>query len=128
MLAGGGNRNFHSQQRKVHDYCGQRCITLDRRGADSKTVEKHEGLREAKGAEDHSDQRKKEGIRNSNSHHLGIHHRPGCVLVRISVVFVPGVGRSIFSSIEAMQSGVRTILGTGKLHLQFARNTSLPLT
>ena len=41
------------------------------------TTEKHQGLQEAKGAEDHRDQRKREAIRHSNRHHLGIHHRPG---------------------------------------------------
>ena len=44
------------------------------------TLRKHmsyEGVQEAKGAEDHHDQREQEGIRSSNRHHLEIHHRPG---------------------------------------------------
>ena len=50
------------------------------------------------------------------------------VPVRISATFVPGLGRHVFSSIKAMQSGVITILETGNLHLQFDSGTSLPLT
>ena len=46
----------------------------------------------------------------------------------ISVMFVSGLGRNVFSSIKAMQSGVSTILGKGTPHLQFDRSTSLPLT
>ena len=50
------------------------------------------------------------------------------VPVRISAIFVPELGRSIFCSAKAMQSGISTILETGTLHLQFDSNTSLPLT
>ena len=49
------------------------------------------------------------------------------VPVRISDTFVPGLGRHVFSSIEAMQSGVSIIHETGKPHLQFDSSTSLPL-
>ena len=49
------------------------------------------------------------------------------VPVRISAMFVPELERNIFSYIKAMQSGVITILETNP-HLQFDRNTSLPLT
>ena len=50
------------------------------------------------------------------------------VPVRISAMFVPGLGRNVFLSIKAMQSGVSTTLETGNPHLQFDSNTSLPLT
>ena len=50
------------------------------------------------------------------------------VPVRISASFVPRLGRHVFSSIKAMQSGVSTILETGNPHLQFDSSTSLPLT
>ena len=50
------------------------------------------------------------------------------VPVRISAMFVPGLGCNAFSSIKAMQSGVSTILETGNTHLQFDSCTSLPLT
>ena len=49
------------------------------------------------------------------------------VPVPISAMFVPGLGRNVFS-IKAMQSGVSTILETGNPHLQFDSSTSLPLT
>ena len=48
--------------------------------------------------------------------------------LRISAMFVPGLGRKVFSSIKATQSGVSTILQTGNPHLQFDSSTSLPLT
>ena len=47
---------------------------------------------------------------------------------RISAMFVSGLGRNVFSSIKAMQSGVSTILETRNPHLQFDSSTSLPLT
>ena len=50
------------------------------------------------------------------------------VPVRISVMFVPGLGRNVFSSIKAMQSGVSIILETGNPHLQFDSSISLMLT
>ena len=50
------------------------------------------------------------------------------VPVRISDMFVPGLGRNVFSSIKAMQSGVSTIPATGNAHQQFDSSTSLPLT
>ena len=50
------------------------------------------------------------------------------VPVRISAMFVPGLGRNVFSSIKAMQSGVSTILETGNPRMQFDSSTSLPLT
>ncbi|CAN0595133.1 unnamed protein product, partial [Laminaria digitata] len=40
---------------------------------------------------------------------------------------VPGLGRNLFSSVKAMNSGVSTILKTGNPHLKFNSNTSLPL-
>ena len=43
-------------------------------------------------------------------------------------MFVPGLGRNVFSSLNAMQSGVSTIIETGNSHLQFDSSTSLPLT
>ena len=48
--------------------------------------------------------------------------------VCISAMFVPGLGRNVFSSMKAMQSGVSTILETGNSHLQLENSTSLPLT
>ena len=54
-------QEFLPQQRPIHDDdgCGQRRVgQLDRQGADSKTAERHEGLLEAKRAEDHCDQQK----------------------------------------------------------------------
>ena len=45
------------------------------------------------------------------------------VLVRISAMSVPGLGRNVFSSIKAIQSGVSTILETGNPHSQFDNNT-----
>ena len=50
------------------------------------------------------------------------------VPVRISSIFVTGLGRKVVSSIEAIKSGVTPILETGKPHLQLDRITSLPLT
>ena len=50
------------------------------------------------------------------------------VPVRISATFVPGLGRHVFSSTKAMQSGVSIILETGSPHLPFDSSTSLPLT
>ena len=50
------------------------------------------------------------------------------VPVRISATFVTGLGRHVFSSIKAKQSGVSTILETRNPHLQFDSSTSLPLT
>ena len=50
------------------------------------------------------------------------------VPVRISATFAPGLGRRVFSSIKAMQSGVSTIFEMGNPHLQFDSSTSLPLT
>ena len=50
------------------------------------------------------------------------------VPVRISATFVPGLGRHVFCSIKAMQSGVSTILETGNPHLQFDSSIPLPLT
>ena len=50
------------------------------------------------------------------------------VPVRISATSVPGLGRHVFSSIKATQSGVSTILETRNPHLQFETNTSLSLT
>ena len=41
------------------------------------------------------------------------------VPARISAMFVPGLGRNVFSSIKKMQSGVSTILETRKPQLQF---------
>ena len=50
------------------------------------------------------------------------------VPVRISTMFVPGLGRNFFTSpVKAMQSGVSTILETGNSHLEFDSNTSFPL-
>ena len=49
------------------------------------------------------------------------------VPVRISAMFVPGLGRNVFS-IKAMQSGASTILQTGNPHLQFDSSNILPLT
>ncbi|CAN0464242.1 unnamed protein product, partial [Laminaria digitata] len=49
------------------------------------------------------------------------------VPVRISAMFVPGLGRNLFSAVKAMNSGVSTILKTGIPHLKFNSNTSLPL-
>ena len=48
------------------------------------------------------------------------------VPVLISAMFVPGLGRNVFS-IEAIQSGVSTIHETGNPHLQFHSSTSLRL-
>ena len=44
----------------------------------------------------------------------------------ISAMFVPGLGRNVFSSIKAMQSGVSTILETGNPQLHSDSNTSHP--
>ena len=49
------------------------------------------------------------------------------VPIRISPMFVPELGRNVFSSIKAMQSGVSIIIETGNPHLQFGSRTSLPL-
>ena len=48
--------------------------------------------------------------------------------VRISAMVVLGLGRNVFSSNKAMQSGVNTVLETANPHLQFDSNPSLPLT
>ena len=50
------------------------------------------------------------------------------VPLRISAMFVPGLGRNVFSAIKAMESGVSTIVETGNPHLQFDSSTLLPLT
>ena len=50
------------------------------------------------------------------------------VPLRISAMSVPGLGRNVFFSIKAMQSGISTILETGNPDLQFDSSTSLPLT
>ena len=50
------------------------------------------------------------------------------VPLRISAMFVPGLGGNVFSSIKAMQAEVSTILETGNPHFQFDSSTSLPLT
>ena len=50
------------------------------------------------------------------------------VPVRITALFVRGLGRNVCSSVKAMQSGVSNILETGNPRLLFDSGTSLPLT
>ena len=113
LLAGSSKKVYSPEQRQAHDNCGRRRVgPLDRRRAVSKTAEQHEGLQEAEGADDHRDRRKREGIRNSRRHHLGIHHRPGgpaCSSLHLGHV-PTWTGRNLFSHVEAMQSGVIPIL------------------
>ena len=47
-----------------------------------------------------------------------------CVPVRISVMVVPGLGRSLYSSVKAMNSGVRTIPKTGNSHMHTYSSTA----
>ena len=49
------------------------------------------------------------------------------VPVSISAMMATGLGRNLFSSVKAMNSGVSTILKTGNPHIQFNSDTSLPL-
>ena len=49
------------------------------------------------------------------------------VHVRISAMFVPGLGSNLFSSVKAMRSEVSAILETGNPHMQFDSHILLPL-
>ena len=49
------------------------------------------------------------------------------VPVSISAMMATGLGRNLFSSVKAMNSGVSTILKTGNPHIDFNSNTPLPL-
>ena len=51
------------------------------------------------------------------------------VPVRISAMFVPGLGRNVFSSLTAMQSEISTTFERRETpDLQFDSSTALPLT
>ena len=123
-------KGFFTQQRQVHDDCGQlRVGPPDRRGADSKTAGKHKGLQEAKGAENHRDQRKQEGIRNSNRHQLGIHHRLGWQACSCSHLGHVRTWTKTQCLLLHQSNAIRgsAILETGNPHLHFDSSTSLPL-
>lgn len=45
---------------------------------------------------------------------------------RISAIIEPGLGTNLLSSVTAMDSGVRSILETGNLHLHFNSKISFP--
>ena len=49
------------------------------------------------------------------------------VPVRVSAIIVPALGRNVFSSVKAMQSGVSTVLETGNPDLHFDSSTTLLL-
>ena len=146
LLAGSGNRGFHprgfhpngSGNRGFHP-SSERFTMLVNSGASDHLIDEELIPRLRKSMRDYKKLEDPKTIMNNENKKVFatatrtiwgyIIDRAGKrVPVRISATFVPGLGRHVFSSIKAMQSGVTTILETGNPHLQFDNSTSLPLT
>ena len=141
LLAGSGNRGFHpngSGNRGFHPNSNKFTMLVDS-GASDHLIDEELIPRLRKSMRDYKKVNDPKTIMTNGNKKLFaaatgtiwgyiIDQAGKRVRVRISVMFVPGLGRNVFSSIKAMQSGVSTILETGNPLLQFDSSTSLPLT